>query len=606
MKKILLVSSLALSLAAAMNTHASGGASGAKVGYNAQGKIGAVLVNPYGIAPLTAVIQNGGRVLDEATVRIVPKKNGQEIKYKVSKQNLMTHGGIPVFGLYADYVNTVEVTYVISNNGKKEKVSESYRIYAPAIYTIPTGNPGQKNGMFKTTVNKVDKKYSDRLYLLSNFLQNPPMAGSVVWNNPQGGSLEWGSGPAVGIIDTAGEVRWYLNADKIWNPREIYKSGAMMGFEQNSDGTITWGFGQRYVKYDLLGREIFNRELPKNYVDFSHAMDAAQNGHYFLRVGSSDFRRSDNKRVRTVRDVIVEVDGNGKVIDEWRLWEILDAYRDPVLKSMDQGAVCLNIDVSKAGTTMSEEELAQMDKSETFGDITGVGPGRNWAHVNSIDYDPSDDSIILSVRNQSAIVKIGRDKKVKWIIASPEGWRKDLLSKVLKPVDSSGKTIKCENNACEKGFDWTWTQHSAFRADAKSDSRYVYVTVFDNGDGRGMDQPPLPTMKYSRGVVYKVDQKKMTVEQVWDYSRGQDNDWYSPITSTAVYNADKNSVLLYSASAGLLNKPLQEKGKPAAPRSVNPWLQEFDWGKTEPSVEIRIHDSLGYQATPVDLKKAFQ
>ncbi|EAK8296709.1 hypothetical protein E7M00_05960 [Campylobacter jejuni] len=34
-----------------------------------------------------------------------------------------------------------------------------------------------------------------------------------------------------------------------------------------------------------------------------------------------------------------------------------------------------------------------------------------WAHVNSVDYDPSDDSIIISSSHQSAVVKIGRDKK---------------------------------------------------------------------------------------------------------------------------------------------------------------------------------------------------
>ena len=35
-----------------------------------------------------------------------------------------------------------------------------------------------------------------------------------------------------------------------------------MGFQQTKDGALTWGFGQRWVKYDLMGREIFNRKLP--------------------------------------------------------------------------------------------------------------------------------------------------------------------------------------------------------------------------------------------------------------------------------------------------------------------------------------------------------
>ncbi len=42
----------------------------------------------------------------------------------------------------------------------------------------------------------------------------------------------------------------------------------MMGFKQNRDGALSWGYGQRYVKYDIMGREIFNRRLPDNYNDF--------------------------------------------------------------------------------------------------------------------------------------------------------------------------------------------------------------------------------------------------------------------------------------------------------------------------------------------------
>lgn len=135
----------------------------------------------------------------------------------------------------------------------------------------------------------------------------------------------------------------------------------------------------------------------------------------------ANVKRPDGKNMRSVRDVIVEVDNNGNVVDEWRLFEILDPYRANIIKVLDQGAVCLNVDVSKAGKTLSNEELAKMDTSEIFGDIAGTRVGRNWAHVNSVDYDPSDDSIIISSRHQSAIIKIGRDKKVKWILGAHKG-----------------------------------------------------------------------------------------------------------------------------------------------------------------------------------------
>ncbi len=102
------ISIIALVPAMAM---AIGGPSGPRIDYTVTGKIGEVVMNPYGIAPLTAVIKNGGYYLTNAKVTIVPKDGGQTISYKLHDKHLRTHGGIPIFGLYPDYVNTVEVEY---------------------------------------------------------------------------------------------------------------------------------------------------------------------------------------------------------------------------------------------------------------------------------------------------------------------------------------------------------------------------------------------------------------------------------------------------------------------------------------------------------------
>ena len=101
-------------------------------------------------------------------------------------------------------------------------------------------------------------------------------------------------------------------------------------------------------------------------------IEPMQNGHYLVRVSSANYKRPDGKNVRTIRDVIIEVDQNGQVIDEWNLNNILDPYRSTVIKTLDQGAVCLNIDAKLAGHTMSAEELAAVDKSDKFGDIPGT------------------------------------------------------------------------------------------------------------------------------------------------------------------------------------------------------------------------------------------
>ena len=129
-KRAFLLSGAALAVSAARGAFAMGTPSGfAVVGFAKQGDLGEVIVNPYKISPLTAVIKNGGYELLTAHVRVVPKDGGQEIAYDVSKAQLLTHAGIPVFGLYADYSNKVEVKYSYRFDGKEVKGEHTYTIY---------------------------------------------------------------------------------------------------------------------------------------------------------------------------------------------------------------------------------------------------------------------------------------------------------------------------------------------------------------------------------------------------------------------------------------------------------------------------------------------
>lgn len=106
-------------------------------------------------------------------------------------------------------------------------------------------------------------------------------------------------------------------------------------------------------------------------------------------------------------------------------------------------------------------------------------------------------------------------------------------------------------------------------------------------------------MKYSRAVVYKIDQKNGTVQQVWEFGKERGHNWYSPVTSLTQYEPDKDSVMVYSATPGMQLQNGRAIGNPS------PYLMEFDWGKKDPAVEIRINGSMGYQAMPFRINKAF-
>ena len=64
---------------------------------------------------------------------------------------------------------------------------------------------------------------------------------------------------------------------------------------------------------------------------------------------------------------------------------------------------------------------------------------------------------------------------------------------------------------------------------------------------------------------------------------------------------DKDSIVTYAATAGA-NYDLKTGGLTSAP---NPYLDEFEWGAKEPSVEIQLKNTTGYQAFAFDVNKAF-
>lgn len=67
----------------------------------------------------------------------------------------------------------------------------------------------------------------------------------------KGGAANWDYTGINWISDTNGDVRWFMNVDKIRNPNDITRIGSMMSFHQVKDGNVIFGQGQRYYKYDL-------------------------------------------------------------------------------------------------------------------------------------------------------------------------------------------------------------------------------------------------------------------------------------------------------------------------------------------------------------------
>ena len=74
-----------------------------------------------------------------------------------------------------------------------------------------------------------------------------------------------------------------------------------------------------------------------------------------------------------------------------------------------------------------------------------------------------------------------------------------------------------------------------------------YVFIFDNGNNKSKNEDEYVSAEnsYSRGVMYKIDTDKMTIEQVWEYGKERGSEFYSPYISDVDY-LDSDHYIVHS------------------------------------------------------------
>ena len=173
-----------------------------------------------------------------------------------------------------------------------------------------------------------------------------------------------------------------------------------------------------------------------------------------------------------------------------------------------------------------------LNKELGSAEIRDNGDMVDWLHPNTVSWC-GDDSIIVSSRNQHAVIKLSYpDYEVEWILsvnpnASP--WNVD---KYLTPIGDD--------------FEWFYSQHNPRLKIAADDGDGIYeITLFDNGVYRGLDpNASYPESEmYSRMVCYRIDENNMTVEQVWDFGEELGRDALSPVHGSTQYIAESDSYL---------------------------------------------------------------
>ena len=275
------------------------------------------------------------------------------------------------------------------------------------------------------------------------------------------------------LLDANGDVRGYFTNKNFGhcNSMHILKNGRL----------LATGDVQKLMPYNmytlwemnLLGKVFVEYEIPNA---VHHDVIELDNGDFLAVSNNANMPQTYNTR----EDVIVRIDRQtGVVKNEYDLRKMLDDRRKPY-NHYDPGVI--------------------------------NAPNTDWAHTNSVSYNPGDNSIIVSSPIQSAVVKFNADTSaIDWILSSPEGWDSD-FSKfqkyLLKPIGTP--------------FEWQWGQHSAkILAKTDGDPNTIDILLFDNGQARSFTQANsiVPADNYSRAVIYRINEVDRTVEQIWQFGK---------------------------------------------------------------------------------------
>ena len=267
------------------------------------------------------------------------------------------------------------------------------------------------------------------------------------------------------IVDNAGEVVWYNVAPSTADVRQLPNGDLFMPWTTN------------FVEMNLLGQTVNTWLVPLKPLGIN-AHDGVPTDHGTILYLSTATERVDNypssmtnplaplTATNILYEKVVEIStADASVLNTWSPVNVLDPRRITYMIDFWEGA---------------------MDSE----------------HINAVIEDPRDDSLIVSVRHQNAVVKISRDTgELRWILGPPANWGPEWQPYLLTPVGTP--------------FVWQYAQHSPIITPQGT------LIMFDNGNYRASPfDPGVPDANnYSRAVEYSINEQTMEISQVWEYGR---------------------------------------------------------------------------------------
>ena len=438
-----------------------------------------LIPNPSGRVPLAAVVDFETRETLDTHVKITDGTNSwdEHISSDASKSGKYR---IPLLGMRPDRDHNITLT--LSTSGQtKETLTFKHR--TPPVSSNPLEWPE-----IDVQVAEPDRMEPGVLFL--SVRRRTPGRGHWLTKQQMQFATHWGR---IVALDPKGEVIWWYESDS-----------RTAGIDRLSNGNIMMHRANfSTLEIDMLGYvvgEYYAQKRPqgpsnnpdaiaiKDFQTLHHQPHQMPNGDYLAFAANAfevkDYYSSDTdpnaprEDAQVMADIVVQFNAKGEQVWTWNTIDYLYPFR------------------------------IGRDTFWSYWWTRGFPNARDWTHANGLSYDKSDDSVLISLRNQSAVLKVDRKtKEIKWILGNHQNWPERLQNKLLTPV---GK------------LRWQAYQHNP-RVTPQGT-----VIMFDNrahGGAMAFEESLPPDQGWSRAVEYEVDEKNMTVKQIWSSSEGQEGDY---------------------------------------------------------------------------------
>ena len=314
-------------------------------------------------------------------------------------------------------------------------------------------------------------------------------------------------------VNAVGDVVWYRRFEDVaYGDVRRMSNGNLLFVENNSTITEINMLGDVVRQWrSLLSDTIDADSILVNTDVFHHEVFEMPNGN-LLTLGVEirvvdNFPSSDTDPFAPTEfafeagDRVVEFTTNGSTVNEWSLLDMLDPFR------IGYGSLL-------GFWNSSFPEIEQ-----------GT---RDWSHGNAVIYDPFDDSIIVSLRHQDAVVKFTRESgELLWILGPHENWDTLLFGDfLLNPV----------------GVDFLWQYHQH----APMLTAEGNIIIYDNGNFKAtpFDTTLSAANNFSRAVEFSINEDTMEIEQVWEFGEFSDEILYAPFIGDADQLSSTGNVLI--------------------------------------------------------------